>query len=584
MMADMKFWHKVVAFSCLHAGAWAQAPGVQPSGVPVSAPTIANSALDGQLFYEIVLSELYVRGGENGTGYAIMLDAARRSGDAGLFERAVGLALASRSGEAALQAARTWKREQPQAQEPERYLLQILVALNRIEEAGTSLKSWLQRLPLAEQSPAIASIPRLFERVSDKPLALSTVRAALEPALQQPQTRAAALTTLGRMQRDSGQTTQAVETAIQAHQHDPKAQGPLILAMSLVQYAREELKPLLDAAMQGDAPSVELRMSYARMLISQGAPQEALRQLKLSLEKFPAFAPAWLVSGLLHMDNRQSDLAQTELKHYLTLTEADVSQGALAGRSEALMALAQLAQQAGNLVQADAWLQQISPVADPIKVASQRAALLMKQERVVEAQQLLEQVMPQTEQQSIDKALTLSRWWRERQRPQQAYNVMQTAMQDLPGQPELMSEMTIVLDALQRHDEMEHLLRQLIALQPQDPQAYNMLGYSLADRNMRLPEALQLIEKAVQLAPKDPFIQDSLGWVQFRLGRLQQALLILQAAYTQRPDAEIAAHLGEVLWVLGEKDRAARVWREGLLLNPENATLRQTLSRLGYTP
>ncbi|MEY5029915.1 MAG: hypothetical protein RLZ63_2230 [Pseudomonadota bacterium] len=584
MMPCMKLWQKLVALLCLPVGALAQVPSGAPVGSASPAPVVVNSALDAQIFYEILLAELYGRSGEIGTSYSIMLDAARRSGDAGLFERAVGLALASRSGDAALQAVRTWKREQPQALEPDRYLLQILVALNRMEEAGTTLTTWLQRLPVSEQSAAIASVPRLFERVSDKKLALGTVRSALDKALQQPQTRTAALTTLGRMQRDSGLTTEAVSTALQAHRQDPQALGPLILSMSLLQYARTELKPVLDEAMRGDAPPVEVRMSYARMLISLGAHQEAQAQLHLIGQKFSAYAPAWLVSGLLHMDNQQNEQAQAALERYLALTADKQDPQTQEGRSDALVALAQIAQRNGQLTQADGWLQQIPADADPIKVASQRAALLMKQARVMQAQQLLEQVVPQTEQQSIDKALVLSRWWRERQRPQQAYNVMHAALQEHPEQSQLMSEMAIVCDELQRHEEMEQLLRQLMRQQPEDPQAYNMLGYSLADRGQRLPEALALIEKAVQLAPKDPFIQDSLGWVKFRMGHVQKAQAILHDAYTLRPDAEIAAHLGEVLWVMGDKDRAARIWREGLLLNPENATLRQTMNRLGFTP
>ena len=489
MMPRMNFWQKLVALTCLPLGAWAQAPAGQPVGASSRAPAVVNSALDAQIFYEILLAELYVRGDQNGTGYSIMLDAARRSGDAGLFERAVGLALASRSGDAALQAARTWKREQPQALEPDRYLLQILVALNRIEEAGKLLQSWLQRLPLQDQAAAIASAPQLFERVSDKPLALSTARSALDFALQQPQTRAVALTSIGRMQRDSGQTAQAVATAVQAHRQDPQALGPLLLSMSLVQHAPGELKPLLDQAMRGDALSAELRMSYARMLINQGAPEDAATQLQLCIRKFPTYAPAWLVSGLLHMDKHQNGPAQTDLKRYLELAQDVTTQEALRGRARALIALAQLAQ-----------------------------------------------------------------------------------------------DMTAGNDESKRLDDMEKWLRQLMQLQPEDPQAYNMLGYSLADRGLRLPEALALIEKAVQLAPNDPFIQDSLGWVKFRMGDLQQAQRLLQAAYTERPDAEIAAHLGEVLWVMGDKDRAAHIWREGLRLNPENTTLRQTFQRLGYTP
>jgi tetratricopeptide (TPR) repeat protein len=341
---------------------------------------------------------------------------------------------------------------------------------------------------------------------------------------------------------------------------------------------------VLDEAMRGDALPAEFRMSYARMLISQGAHEEAQVQLQLISQKFPAYAPAWLVSGLLHLDSLQNKKAQTALNHYLTLTADVQDTQTLAGRNEALMAMAQIAQRDGHLMQADTWLQKIPADADPIKVASQRAALLMKQFRLIEAQQLLEQVAPQNEQQSIDKALTLSRWWRERQRPQQAYNVMQAALLERPEHAQLMSEMAVVCDELKRYDEMERLLRHLMRQQPEDPQAYNMLGYSLADRGLRLPEALELIEKAVQLAPKDPFIQDSLGWVKFRMGHVLEAQGILHDAYTLRPDAEIAAHLGEVLWVLGDKDRAARIWQEGLLLNPENTTLRQTFKRLGYNP
>jgi tetratricopeptide (TPR) repeat protein len=115
-------------------------------------------------------------------------------------------------------------------------------------------------------------------------------------------------------------------------------------------------------------------------------------------------------------------------------------------------------------------------------------------------------------------------------------------------------------------------------------QAYNALGYSLADRNVRLPEAKQLIEKALSYAPDDPFITDSLGWVEFRMGNKADALRILQGAYKSRPDPDIAAHLGEVLWSLGQRDRAQAIWKEGLLLNSDNEALQQTLKRLRVKP
>jgi Flp pilus assembly protein TadD len=162
--------------------------------------------------------------------------------------------------------------------------------------------------------------------------------------------------------------------------------------------------------------------------------------------------------------------------------------------------------------------------------------------------------------------------------------LLKQALDTQPQNTDLMSEMALVSEKLKRFDEMEGLLRDLIKLKPEDPQAFNALGYSLADRNIRLVEARQLITQALQLAPEDAYIQDSLGWVAFRQGQYAEALKILQTAYKVRPDAEIAAHLGEVLWVMGQRQEAGAIWREGLLLKADNDTLVETLKRFEFKP
>jgi Flp pilus assembly protein TadD len=144
--------------------------------------------------------------------------------------------------------------------------------------------------------------------------------------------------------------------------------------------------------------------------------------------------------------------------------------------------------------------------------------------------------------------------------------------------------LSLVCEKLKRYDEMEALLRRLMVQAPQEAHAFNALGYSLADRNIRLEEARELIEKAVQLAPRDAYIQDSLGWVMFRQGQSAEALRVLRAAYQSKPDAEIAAHLGEVLWSLGQTREAGTIWREGLLLKADNETLVDTLQRFNFKP
>jgi Flp pilus assembly protein TadD len=132
-------------------------------------------------------------------------------------------------------------------------------------------------------------------------------------------------------------------------------------------------------------------------------------------------------------------------------------------------------------------------------------------------------------------------------------------------------------------DVMEASLRKAIRLAPDNQHAYNALGYSFAERNIRLPEAYALIEKALQLAPDDPFIMDSMGWVQFRMGRLKEAEAMLRRAHEIRPDAEIAVHLGEVLWVIGQKEDARKFWRDAQKKDPQNDTLKSTLARFNLS-
>jgi len=126
---------------------------------------------------------------------------------------------------------------------------------------------------------------------------------------------------------------------------------------------------------------------------------------------------------------------------------------------------------------------------------------------------------------------------------------------------------------------LESNLKRLIQLKPDYAHAYNALGYSFAERNIRLGEAKELIEKALAISPEDSFIVDSMGWVLYRMGDLRGAAAQLRRAWDGRPDGEIGAHLGEVLWTLGDKEEARRVWQEALRSSPENETLQKTVKR-----
>ena len=576
-MGCMKFWFRLAVLSSCVLGCWAQ------PAEPAKDKPPAPSALDGMLFYQLLLGELHVREGSPGTGFSMVLDAARKTRDPALFQRAIDIALQSRSGEAALQAAQTWKREIPGAQEPNRYILQIQLALNRVAEAGQALATSLSELPPDEQMGAMISIPRVFGRVHDKVLAAQVVEKALARSLGQPALAATAWTTIGRMRRDAGQTALAIEAALRGHAADRGSQGPVILALSLLGNDTPSLKAMLDEAMQGPVAG-ELQLGYARALIGQRAYSDALRQLQQLTQRHPQLASGWLMLGLMRQDMGEALQAEQHLLRYLELSREDKEPEQEAGRAEALLALSQIAQQKGQVEQANQWLAQIPASVDPIRLGSRRAELLAQQGRLDEARLVLSQIKTTTPEQSRRKALLLSQWLREYKQTAAAHEVVKEALSQHPDSQELLTELSLITEKLQRYDEMESVLRGLMKAYPQDPHAYNALGYSLADRKIRLEEARQLIAKAVQLAPEDPYIQDSLGWVEFRMGRLQEALQILQAAYKAKPDAEIAAHLGEVLWTLGQQQQAGTLWREGLLLKPDNETLLDTLRRFQFKP
>jgi tetratricopeptide (TPR) repeat protein len=223
----------------------------------------------------------------------------------------------------------------------------------------------------------------------------------------------------------------------------------------------------------------------------------------------------------------------------------------------------------------------VKDAANVSRVQVQRANVLARKGQIAEARRLIASLPAQTEEEKRTRLFSEIHLLREFNQHAEAYQLLSEAVKAQPEDNDLAYELAMSAEKLDRLEEMEKILRGIMARQPDFHHAYNALGYSLAERHLRLDEALALIQKALSFAPDDPFITDSLGWVEYRRGNVQQALQILQKAYRARPDPEIAAHLGEVHWVLQQKEQALQVWREGLSLNPDNPSLRETLRRLG---
>lgn len=402
---------------------WAQDKAAEAETKTVTAAPIVNSAMDGELFFKILLGELSLLDEKPRDAYALILDSAKKSKDERLFERAMGIALQARAGESALTVAKAWRAALPDSLDAVRAEFELTIALNKVDLQAKALDDYMALVQtqfandVAARDEALMSLLALLARSSN-----TANKATVAPLIE-------------------------------------KVLSKLVLTPSS--------KP-------------DMRVLYARTLQMMGRFDEGMKALTVLPEATPEQSQ-FKVNAQVQMlrDNQQFQAAYDLLN-----------------------------QNVQKLSNTDA------------------------------------------------KSNLLSDWY---------------------------YDLAMLAEKTNRLGEMERLLRLVIAAKPDDAQAYNALGYSLADRGLRLPEAKVLLLKAVQLAPNDPFIADSLGWVEFKLGNLDQAKMILITAFEAKPDAEIATHLGEVLWAQGLKTEAITVWQAARMINPNHPTLLETLKRLGVS-
>ena len=544
------------------------------------------SKLDGALFYQLLVGEITAQEGEAGAGFALLLDAARKTNDAQLYQRATEIALQSRSGEAALQAALAWKQAQPTSRDPNRYVLQILIALNRISDTSIPLKNGIELALATDRSLAIAAIPRAYARVSDKKLASAVVEEALASYLVNPATAGSAWTTVGRMRLAAGDAAGALNAVKKGLVHEPNAEGLVLVALELMDPSLPEAEVVIKKYQANNAQAIpEIRMGYARGLLDAQRYAEATTQLQIVIRDKPDFAPAWLVLGTLQLQDNQLTPAHASLERYVALSQPALQQAAEEetnrGLAQAYLSLAQIAEKRKDFAGAENWVSKIANSEDLMQAQTRRASILANNGKLAEGRQLIRSLPERNPGDAQLKLLAEIGLLRDMKQYQPAYDLLAEVIAKSPAEAELIYDQAMMAEKLNKLPEMESLLRRVIEIKPEFHNAYNALGYSLADRNMRLPEAKKLILKALEYVPNDPFIRDSLGWVEFRMGNQAEALKIFAEAFKAKPDPEIAAHFGEVLWSLGQRDRALAIWREGQMLNPENETLLETLKRLG---
>ncbi len=585
-----------LALSCLVAHAQQAAPTASPAAAAAAKPSVLNSNLDAPLFYQLLIGEIELSAGQAGNAYQILLDAARRSRDEQLFRRATEIALQARAGEQALAATRAWRTARPESLEAIRLQLQILLSLNRPNELAEPLRALLVATPAAERPAVIGALPRFLQRAADKRQAATLLEELLQPYLGDASTRSAAQAAIGRAWLAAGDAERALALARQTQVEDPASPAAALLALELMP-TRPEAETIVTAYLKTPNPEVELRRAYAGTLVTLQRHADAIAQLETITRQQPDLAGPWLTLGALQLEMRQTQAAEASLQRFVQLVQAqpgaarsgdtddDDSDDAAANPSDqaltqAWLLLAQAAEQRGDFAAAEAWLARIDNPQRALEVQTRRATLMARQGRVPQARELLRSTPERNPADARAKLLAEAQVLREVKQWAEAYAVLESANQRFPDDVDLLYEQAMMAEKVGQLEAMERLLRRVMTLKPDHAHAYNALGYSLADRNLRLPEAKALIERALQLTPGDPFITDSLGWVEFRLGNRDEALRLLRQAYKSRPDAEIGAHLGEVLWAMGQRDEARQVWAEASGRDAGNDVLRETLVRL----
>ena len=546
-----------------------------------------NTVLDSEIFYQVLVGEISAQSGDGSEAFELILDAARKANAANLFERAVQIALDARNGNAALQAAQSWTRAFPQAPDANRYLIQILVGLNRLNDTVLPLKAAMRAMPAADKLFTIEALPRYFARATDKRLAAIIVEQALVGEILNPVFGPLAWAAIGHTRLQASDAAGALAAARRGFALNPKSVAPATLALALLSNSITDAESLLQSYL-ANKPSPEIRVAYIRYLVGSKRTATAYLLAQQLTQQSPDYPDGWLLQGSIEVQEGKLSEAESTLIKYLAVRAAVTQQRDLQildrGLVLAHVLLAQVAEQSGRYSEALKYLQRVDNPADAFRLGIRKASILAKQGKLEEGVELLRGLPEDQPDSAKNKVNAQAQLFRENKKTQQAYQVLEVALARFPDDVDMRYDLAMTAEKLGKLDVMEVLILQVIKAKPDYHPAYNALGYSLADRNIRLDEARHLIAKALEFAPGDPFIVDSMAWLEFRSGNTKEAIRLLQGAFEARPDAEIAAHFGEVLWSAGEKNWAATIWDKGLKINPENETLLETTRRLRDKP
>jgi tetratricopeptide (TPR) repeat protein len=559
----------VAAGACAQIDAADEAPAAARSAPPATlvASAPAESSLSESMLYEFLLGEIAAQRGDPGLAAQTYIELARRTRDPRVARRAVELASAAQQQALALEAARLWYETEPDSTRALQTVTALVVATGNVDDAEPYLAKLLAAKG-TDTASGFMQLNRLLARAPDKAASLRVVRRLAAPYPKMPEAQfAVSQAALAADDQQAALTSVRRASALRPDWDIAALFEAQILQTQSPAKAAERLERYLEKY----PDQRDVRMNYARLLVLDKRFPQARAQFERLLADNPGNADVIYAVGLLAFQLKDYVVAERNLERLLELNYRDVN--------TVRYTLGQIAEEQKDWAKAIRWYESVGAGQQSLPAQLRVAGVMGKQGRLEEARRYLRGIVVKDDQQKVQILVAEAQILREANRIDEAFNILGRALEQNPEEPDLLYDHALTAEKLERFDVLETNLRKLIAVRPDHAHAYNALGYSFADRNTRLAEARTLIERALELAPNDAFIVDSMGWVLYRQGDAKGAVAQLRRAWSLRPDAEIGAHLGEVLWAAGEREEANRIWDEALRDHPDNETLLKTLRR-----
>ncbi|HOY85808.1 MAG TPA: tetratricopeptide repeat protein [Methylotenera sp.] len=535
-------------------------------------PQPTQTGLSAEFVYKYLVAEIAGQRGDFATSGAAFYDLARTSRDPSLAERAAKIAAYGKVGGLAIPAVKLWAELDPSSNEAQQAMTELYIATGKLNEA----KPFLAQLLVKEETRAggFLYLNTLLGKSPDRTAALKLVQSLAEPYPELAEAQVA----IAQAAWAAKQNDATLNALTKAETLKPGWNIPALLkGQVLFEQSPEAAIKFYQDFLVKYPQSNEVRLNLAKILVNQKQYDAAkkhypiiIQQAKEGPEKNTAEVTALI--GLLSSQSGDYAAAESYYKQSIELGFKNPDQ--------LHIYLAQAAEKQKQDKSAIDWYNKIQPAsAHYLEAQLNLANIIARTESADKAIEKLDTIDDLTTEQQIIVIQSQASILAKAKRDQEAFDLLDIAVKNMPNTSELVYDYALAAERIKKFDLMEAELRKSIAVKPDFAAAYNALGYSFADRNIRLNEAIKLIEKALSFSPNDHYMLDSLGWAHYRKGNLDKAITYLQQAYNTSQDPEIAAHLGEVLWKKGKRDEANKIWNDALTANPENEVLINTTNK-----